>query len=99
MYTVNIAVSLTTSGTNTAGEAYSLECSVNVTGSTLNQSTITWLDAVNNPVPSGMITTTDNMSTLTFNPLTATHRGTYTCSVTVGGVAQNETVIVTVESE
>ena len=86
------------SGTNTAGEAYSLKCSATVTGST-DQPTITWLDPMNNPVPSEMVTTTGSMSTLTFNPLSASHAGTYTCRATVGSTMQTATMDVTVESE
>ena len=67
------------SGTNTAGEIYRLECSVTVNG-TSDQPNIVWLDPVNNPVPSEMITTTGHMSTLAFDPLAASHAGTYMCS-------------------
>ena len=85
-----ISLSITTSGTNTAGETYSLECSATVTGST-DQPTITWLDPMNNPVPSEMVTITGSMSTLTFNPLAASHAGTYTCRVTAEGVTETQT--------
>ena len=66
-----------------------------MTGST-DQPTITWLDPMNNSVPSEMDTTTGSMSTLTFNPLETSHAGTYTCRVTAGGktVTQTSTVIV-----
>ena len=95
---VAISVSITpVSGTNTAGEIYSLECSATVTGST-DQPTITWLDPMNNPVPSGMVATTGSMSTLTFNPLSASHAGTYTCRVTVGSAMQTATIDISVES-
>ena len=96
---VSISVSITPiSGTNTAGETYSLECSATVTGSN-DQPTITWLDPMNNPVPSGMVTTTGSMSTLTFDPLSASHAGTYTCRATVGSTMQTATMDVTVESK
>ena len=86
----SISVSITpVSGDNTAGETYSLEC-FTVTGST-DQPTITWLDPMNNPVPSEMVTITGSMSTLTFNPLSASHAGTYTCRGMVGGVTREET--------
>ena len=84
------------SGTNTAGEIYSLECSVTVTGSTDQPLTITWLDR---PVSSVMVTTTGSMSTLKFTPLSASHAGTYTCRATVGSTMQTETIDVTVDSE
>ena len=66
-----------------------------MTGST-DQPTITWLDPMNNPVPSEMVTTTGSMSTLTFNPLAASHAGTYTCRVTAGGVTETKTFTVIV---
>ena len=91
-------VSISASGTNTAGETYNLECSV-VTGSNDDHPTITWLDPMNSPVSSGNVTTTGSMSTLTFNPLAASHAGTYTCRATVGSTMQNETMEVIVESE
>ena len=64
-----------------------------------DQPTITWLDPMNNPVPSGIVTTADGMSTLTLNPLSASHAGTYTCRATVGNTMQTKTMDVTVESE
>ena len=93
-----ISVSITSSGTNTAGEAYSLVCSVTVTGSN-GPPTITWLDPVNNAVSSEMVSTTDSVSTLTFNPLSASHTGTYTCIAAVGGEVQTDMKEVTVQSE
>ena len=42
-----------------------------------------WLDPMNNAVPSDMVTASGSMSTLTFNPLSASHAGTYTCRATV----------------
>ena len=92
---VSISVSIAASGTNTAGETYSLECSATVTGST-DQPTITWLDPMNNPVLSEMVTTTGSMSTLTFISLAASHAGTYTCRVTAGGVTETQTSTVIV---
>ena len=87
-------VSITPSGDNVAGEIYSLECSA-VTGST----DITWLDPMNSPITSEMVTTTGSMSTLTFNSLSASDAGTYICRATVGSTVQTETIDVTVESE
>ena len=91
---ITVDIFITSSGDNTAGETYSLVCST-VSGST----DITWLDPMNNPVPSGMVTTTGSMSTLTFNPLAASHVGTYTCRATIGGTMQTETVDIIVKSE
>ena len=81
---------ITASGFNAVGQTYRLVCSATVTGST-DQPTFTWLDPINNPVPSGMVTTTGSMSTLTFSPLAASHAGTYICRVTAGGVTETQT--------
>ena len=54
---------------------------------------------MDNPVPSGMVTTTGSMSTLTFNPLSVSHAGTYTCRATVESTVQIATVDIAVESE
>ena len=98
MYAVEITVSITASGINTAGETYSLECSATVSGST-GQPTITWLDSMNNPVSSEMFATTGSMSTLTFNPLAASHTGNYTCRAALGYVMQSAARNVIVLSE
>ena len=93
-----MSVSITPYGTNTAGEAYSLVCSVTVTGST-DTPTITWLDPMNSTVPSEMVSTTGSMSTLTFNPLSASHAGTYTCRATLGGAMGAAMEEITVQGE
>ena len=96
-----LSVSITPSGTNTAGATYRLVCSVTVTGST-DAPTITWFDPMDNQVPSEMVSTTGSMSTLTFNPLSASHAGIYTCRATVGEQMQSSTsevVDVTVPGE
>ena len=85
-----VGVSILPSGTTIAGGTYSLECSATGTGST-DQPTITWLDPMNNSLPSEMVTTTGSMSTLTFNPLAASHAGTYTCRAMIGSLTQNTT--------
>ena len=92
---ISIIVSLGVSGTNTAGEIYSLVCHATVTGST-DQPTITWMDPNSNPVPYGIITTAGSISTLTFSPLAISDAGTYTCNVNVEGVIQAQTYNVTV---
>ena len=83
------------SGTNTAGETYSLECSATMLGST-DQPTITWLDSRSYE----MATTGDGARTasvttmnpdgsyscsLTFNPLAASDAGLFMCRVTEQG--------------
>ena len=102
---VSISVSITSvSGTNTAGETYSLKCSATVTGST-DQPTITWLDdgvEITSSDATRMVSATtmssggSYSSILTFNPLSASHAGTYTCRVMVGGVTASQTFMVNV---
>jgi hypothetical protein len=65
---------------------------------TNDQPVFTWLDPMDNPVPSEMINTTDSVSTLVFSPLAASHAGTYTCVVSLEGASFNETIIITVNS-
>ena len=83
---------ITPSGNNLAGENYSLECSASIT----DQLTLSWLDSEDMEVSSGMVTSTGSVSTLTFNPLIATHAGTYTCRALLGSFTQNVFITVTV---
>ena len=95
---ITVDVSITPlAGTVTAGESYSLECTVTVTGSN-DRPTITWMDPMNNMITSGAVTT-GSMSTLTFNPLAASHAGTYTCTATLGSDMDSASTTITVQSE
>lgn len=78
-------ISISESGNSTAGETYSLVCSVLAR----SEPTITWLDQVETAVPSEMVITTGIMSTLIFNPLVASHAGNYTCRAMVEGQTSN----------
>ena len=89
---------ITASGINAVGQTYMLMCSATVTGST-DQPTFSWMDPMNNPVPSGMVTRTGSMSTLTFSPLAISRAGTYTCRVTAGGVTETQTYNIIVNSK
>ena len=103
---VTISVFIAPSGTNTAGETYSLVCSVTVTGSA-NTPAITWLNGdieiTSDSSRTVSSTTSDGTngysSTLTFNPLSASHAGTYTCIAAVSGEEQSDMQVVTVQSE
>jgi hypothetical protein len=91
-------VSISPSGTATAGETFRLVCTVTVTGST-DQPMITWLmGPMDNMITSGVVAT-GGMSTLTFNPLAASHAGTYTCRATLGSAMDSESRTITVQSE
>ena len=74
-------------------------CSATVTGLT-DQPTISWLDPMNNAVPSEMVTATGSMSTPTFNPLAPSDAGTYACRATVtGNLTHTDSEVVYVESK
>ena len=95
--TVTVAP-ITSSGAATAGESYSLECTVTITGS-IDQPTITWLiGPMDNTITSGVMTS-GGMSTLTFNSLSASHAGTYTCRATLGSAMDSASTTITVQSE
>ena len=72
---VSIVVVITSTGTLTAGQNYSLDCSV--TGTT-DPATYQWFDSNG--------TQLTNTSKLQFSPLLASDAGTYTCRATVGSV-------------
>ena len=97
--TVNLVVQVTPSGSNTAGEQYTLTCSASVDGTTDTLS-FQWLG------PDGMmLTTTDSLmitdtpsaSILQFDPLQSSHEGNYICQVTVGTVTEMRSTQVNVQ--
>ena len=102
----DIAISITSVGPSTAGETYSLECSVTITGST-NQPTITWLD---DGVVIASVDATRNVSemnmregiysrTLIFTPLSVSDEGQFICRVTLAEAMKNLSVAITVRSK
>ena len=96
-------VSITASGTSTAGETFRLMCTVTVTGSN-DQLMITWLmgpmdNVINTNADGVTVVTTGSMSTLTFNPLSASHAGTYTCRATLGSAVDSASTTITVQSK
>ena len=82
---------ITPTGTSTAGETFSLNCSVN---GTTDPTTYQWFEGTAN---SG--TQLINVSQLEFSPLRASHTGLYTCQATVGGVMVEGTTTVEVNRE
>ncbi len=78
-----ISIVTNTSGTPTAGEMYSLSCEVSkdILGLTGEPAAV-WMDSNGNVMAGDDITVTSSngMSTLTFNPLKATNADTYTCT-------------------
>ena len=80
---VSIGAMITSTGTSTAGETFSLDCSVSGTD---DSATYQWSDSNG--------TRLANTSQLQFSPLLASHAGTYTCEATVGGVVvENSTTL------
>ena len=83
-YIGNPIVSITTTGSNIAGDMYSLLCSVSVVFGTLD---ITWFDSNGTEVIDGsgitqtlsVVSDTEQKYELQFNPLIYTHGGEYTC--------------------
>ena len=94
-----VKVNITTSGSPSAGETFSLECSISGTS---DDATYQWLrGSPDNRIQissdrSRTINSTSSVSQLQFSPLRASHGGLYTCQVMVGGVAVEETIIVQV---
>ena len=96
LFLVGVTASITASDTNIAGEMYNLVCSITVIGSAL-QPTITWLDdgvqitslSDSSRTVSATISDVSNMhsSTLVFDPLSASHAGTYTCRAEIASLS------------
>ena len=74
--------------TPTAGETFSLNCSLS---GTTDPVTYQWFEG---PVSSG--TQLSSVSQLEFSPLRASDAGLYTCQATVGGVMVEGTTTVTI---
>ena len=84
-------MTVTTSGNNTGGETYSLECSVNGGHSAQFQ----WFNESETDVTgqeSTVITSSPSSSILEFSPLHQSHGGTYTCSANVSGTIVSKSV-------
>ena len=103
---MRVSVAITTSGTSTAGETYNLECSVTVAGS-IETPTITWLFGMTEITSDSFTTLSETASNgsngyfrmLTFDPLSASHAGNYSCKAAVSGEIQTGITMVTVQSE
>jgi hypothetical protein len=85
---VNLVATVTPIGTPTAGETFSLDCSVSGIDDT---ATYQWFDSDG--------TQLTNTSELQFSPLRASEGGVYTCQATVRGVVVEETTTVNVNCE
>lgn len=96
VHTVSVTVSA--SGSITAGDVYTLECSANGALATFQ-----WFDKSGNQVTNGdgtrMVTTSPLSSWLQFSPLHLSHGGNYTCYATVEGVVDSKSFIVSVSGK
>ena len=93
-------VTITFFGTATAGEIYSLVCTVIVSGSATPEPNITWMpQLVSQATVSNLNSAGNYSSTLTFNPLAASHAGTYTCQAVVNGMMRTSSKDVIVHSK
>ena len=97
-YIGNPIVSITTSGSNIAGNMYNLLCSVSVVFGTPN---ITWFDSNGTEVIDGsgitqtltVVSATMQKYELQFNPLIYTHGGEYTCVANLTVIRGQDTFI------
>ena len=94
--TVILVVAITPSGSNTAGEQYTLTCSASTSvGGTTDTPSFQWLgpdDMMVTTTDSLMITATPSASILQFDPLQSSHEGNYTCQATVGTVTEMRSI-------
>ena len=92
--TLLVSVTITTSGSTTAGENFILNCSVNGSSATFQ-----WLERTETPVTNGnsrTITTSSSSSQLHFTPLHESHGGTYTCNTTIAKITESKSVVLSV---
>ena len=86
---VSIGVMITSTGASTAGQTYSLDCSVTGTN---DPATHQWFEgpADNRTTLTGdasrLISSNSTSSQLQFSTLLASHTGTYTCQASIGNV-------------
>jgi hypothetical protein len=82
---VNLVATVTSTGTPTAGETFSLDCSVSGID---DSATYQWFDSNG--------TQLTNTSELQFSPLRVSEGGVYTCRATVRGVVADETTTISI---
>ena len=98
-----MAITITPSGTSTAGELYQLNCTVQST----DKPTFRWFGPPSDgTLPSDTRMVSDVISSgsthtsiLQFDPLQSSHEGNYTCRVVVGTVTEMRSIQVNVEGK
>ena len=97
-YTLLVSVAIASSGAPTAGEVYTLECSVSGTN---ERATFQWLGPPDRRTPvigsrTRVITGNSSVIRLQFNPLKHTDIGTYMCITEISGTTHSKSVHVAV---
>ena len=81
------AITLISEGNLTAGENFTLSCTVTVIEGLVGDALVvgSWLDGRGNPVQSDptQMDSVNTTLTLEFNPLLSSHGGRYTCNVSI----------------
>ena len=106
----SVSVAISSSGSTTAGETYSLTCSAtlhhrnpSLPDPNIPSPTFEWFYGPNGnaPLPSGLIPPTTVLSsstytsTLQFSPLSQSHTGNYACRLGAGSLMNNDIFTVT----
>ena len=107
-------ISITTTGSSIAGQAYTLTCSAVLIGGSIVTVDVQWLDSDGRVVLDGDDVSIGDVMTegvkfsrsLTFEVLLASQAGAYICQASfpdpqssLGNISSNQTIIVTVQSE
>ena len=95
-----ISIATTVNGSTTIGEMYSLSCVVNKLFAGLTRDpTAVWMDSDRVVMTGNDITVTSSvgMAEISFNPLRASHHGTYRCVGSLETPAQAEPLSLTEE--
>ena len=87
----SLSVTISSSGDGLVGETYSLICSASVSGGG-SVSRIVWLRGTTTEMEMNSVSTL----TLTFQPLSASDEGSYTCRVEVGNLVKMNSTEVTI---
>ena len=96
---VSVSVTITPSGSPTAGETYSLQCSATVSGtSDTPVLSYQWLvgPSDNRQPLNNDSSITVNSNSVQFSSLRTSHGGMYTCRVTVGGLVMEGSSMVVI---
>ena len=95
---MQVTVAITPSGVNTAGENYSLECTINGFAATFQ-----WIDEKGVLIVSQgsrrIVSVSPSSSQLQLAPLHQTHGGNYTCTANVSGTMESKSIAVHVRGK